>query len=263
MARLHRAREMSTAWPIPMLPGLGIPGNAACLILFAFLALADVAGATGRDFIDETMVAEAMRRGETGLELGADARVDRQDQLQGWYAGALEYGATRRWVAESVVKGLDRGRGMEFAGWAAETRYVVLEQTKFPVSVAPAVEWEIESDAAKHLLYERVLTPRVAVSRVFGGSLLTTGNAGVAWEFAPLRRSAFAWGLGARWPDRRPVAIGAEVSREALERITRIAPQVTLTLPEEMLVRLGGVFEVQQKLYHFIGRVVIERELEL
>jgi hypothetical protein len=222
-----------------------------------------LARATGRDFLDETLVAEGMRKGETGLELGADARVDRQDQLQGWYAGALEYGLTHRWVAESVVKGLDRGRGMEFAEWVAETRYLVLDQSKFPVSVAPAVEWEIESSAAKHLLYERVLTPRIAVSRVFSGNLLATGNAGIAWEFAPLRRSAFAWGLGARWPDRQPVAIGLEVSREALERITRIIPQMTLTLPNEMSVRIGGAFEAKHRLYHFIGRIVIERELEL
>jgi hypothetical protein len=220
------------------------------------------AGATGRDFLDETLVAEGLRRGETGIELGADARVDRQDQLQGWYAGALEYGITHRWVAESILKGLDRGRGMEFAGWVAESRYVVVDQSRFPVSIAPDLEWEIESNAAKHLLYERVLTPRVAVSRVFSGTLLTTANAGIQWSFAPTRRSAFAWGVGARWPDRQPVAIGAEVNREALDKITHIIPQMTLSLPNEMSIRMGASFEVQKRLYHFIGRIVVERELE-
>jgi len=253
MTRSHRTRA-----PRAARTSLLVLGLAACLV-----AGPSPARATGRDFLDETLVAEAMRRGETGLELGADARVDRQDQLQGWYAGALEYGVTHRWVAESVVKGLDRGRGMEFAGWVAETRYVIVDQSKFPVSIAPDVEWEIESNAAKHLFYERVLTPKVAVSRVFSGSFLATANAGIAWEFAPLRRSAFAWGVGARWPDRRPVAVGLEISREALDKVTHIVPQMTLSLPSEMAIRLGAGFETKQRLYHFIGRIVIERELEL
>src|SRR5262245_48338482 len=104
MTRSHRTRA-----PRAARTSLLVLGLAACLAA----AAPSLARATGRDFLDETLVAEGMRRGETGLELGADARVDRQDQLQGWYAGALEYGVTRRWVAESVVKGLDRGRGME------------------------------------------------------------------------------------------------------------------------------------------------------
>ena len=255
MTRSHRTRAPRAARPHLLVLGL-----AACL---ALAGLPSPAAATGRDFLDETLVAEGMRRGETGLELGADARVDRQDQLQGWFASALEYGLTHRWVAESVVKGLDRGRGVEFAGWVAETRYVIVDQSQFPVSIAPDVEWEIESNAAKHLLYERVLTPKVAVSRVFPGNFLATGNAGIAWEFAPLRRSAFAWGLGARWPDKHPVAVGLEVSREALDRVTHIVPQMTLRLPSEMSIRIGAGFEAKKRLYHFIGRIVVERELEL
>ena len=43
----------------------------------------------------------------------------------------------------------------------------------------------------------------------------------------------------------------------------RIIPQMTLTLPNEMSMRIGGAFEVKKRLYHFIGRIVIERELEL
>jgi len=233
-------------------------GLAACLSAFGV----SPARATGRDFIDETSIAEGMRKGETGIELGADGRVDIQEQLQGWFAGATEYGITHRWLAETVVKGLSRGRGMEFAGWNLETRYVAVTQEQFPVAVAGALEWEVESSAAKHLLYERVLLPRLIVSRVFSGTLLTTANGGLAWEIEPLHRTGFAWALGARWPDRRPVAFGAEVTREPLERATRITPQLHLNLGEAS-IRLGGSFGVHPRPYHFIARIIIERELEL
>ncbi|HEV8479633.1 MAG TPA: hypothetical protein VGR66_02470 [Candidatus Eisenbacteria bacterium] len=233
-------------------------GFTVCLATLA----ASPAGATGRDFIDETSIAEGMRQGETGIELGADGRVDIQDQLQGWFAGATEYGITQRWLAETVVKGLSRGRGLEFAGWNLETRYVAVSQEQFPVAVAGALEWEVESSAAKHLLYERVLIPRLIMTRVFSGTLLTTGNAGLAWEIEPLHRTGFAWALGARWPDRRPVALGAEVTREPLERATRITPQLHFNMGEAS-IRLGGSFGVHPRPYHFIARIVVERELEL
>jgi len=161
-----------------------------------------------------------------------------------------------------VVKGLSRGRGLEFAGWNLETRYVGATQEQLPVAVAGAVEWEVESSAAKHLLYERVLHSRLIVSRVFGGTLLTTANGGLAWEVEPLHRTGFAWALGARWPDRHPVAFGAEVTREPLERATRITPQFQLHLGESS-IRLGTSFGVHPRPYHFIARIVVERELEL
>jgi len=254
MTRPLRARAPRATRPDLALLALG---------LVACVAFPVAAWATGRDFADETLVAEGMRRGETGLELGADARVDSLDQLQGWFAGALEYGLTSRWVAETVVQGLSRGRGLEFAGWRLESRYVALEQPKLPFSVAAAAEYEVESNAAKHTLYERVLTPRLVVTRVFSGTFLVTGNAGIAWELDPVKRSRFAWAVGARWPDHEPVAVGAEITHEPLERATRIVPQVTLQLPNEMSIRMAGGFGVHPRPYRFIARIIVERELEL
>src|SRR5262249_14753153 len=122
------------------------------------------AWAVGRDFVDETMVAEGMRARETGLEFGADARVDTLDAMQGWFGIAAEYGLTSRWLLEGVGLGLNRGQGLELAGWRAETRYVLLEGDRAPVAAALALEWEVETPAAKHVLYERVLIPRLVLS---------------------------------------------------------------------------------------------------
>ena len=104
--------------------GLAARLPAGTAITFAGLALllstaSPRAWATGRDFVDETIVAEGLRARETGLELGSDARIDQDDRLQGWFACAVERGLTPRWVFEAVGLGLNRGQGLEAAGWRA------------------------------------------------------------------------------------------------------------------------------------------------
>jgi len=236
---------------------------AAALALAVFgSAAARPAGATGRDFVDETMVAEGMRRGETGLELGLDARVDQADALQGWFAAAMERGLTSRLVLEAVGLGLNRGQGLELAGWRAESRFVLLEGAHWPVAAAAALEWEVETPAAKHTLYERVLIPRLVVSRAFAHSILLTANGGGAWQYDPVRRWALAWAAGARWPDRGPVTAGLEVTREELDDVTRLVPQLSLDFPGETRVRMGGAFGLHGP-YRFIARIVLEKELDL
>jgi len=218
------------------------------------------AWAIGRDFVDETMVAEGMRARETGLEIGTDARIDTTDGMQGWFALAAEYGLTSRWLVEAVGLGLDRGQGLEPGGWRAETRYVLLEQDRAPVAAALALEWEVETSAAKHPLYERILIPRIALSRTFAGSVLTTANLGLAWQLDPVKRSKFAWAAGARWPDRGPVTAGLEITREPLDDATRLVPQLSLDFGEAR-VRMGGAFGIKGA-YRFIARIVVEKELD-
>jgi hypothetical protein len=237
------------------------PGILTVIVGLAALPCAHrPAWATGRDFVDETMVAEGMRARETGLEVGTDARIDKADAMQGWFGIAAEYGLTSRWLMEAVGLGLARGQGPELAGWRAETRYVLLEGDRAPVAAAAALEWEVETSAAKHLLYERVLIPRLVLSRTFGGSLLATANGGLAWQLDPVRRSAFAWAAGARWPDRGPVTAGLEITREPLDDATRLVPQLALDFGEARL-RMGGAFGLKGA-YRFIARVVLEKELD-
>ena len=232
----------------------------AAIAGIAILSSSRLAHATGRDFVDETMVAEGMRARETGLEFGTDARIDKSDAMQGWFGAAMEYGVTSRWLLEAVGLALDRGQGLEAAGWRAETRYVLLVGDRAPVAAAVALEWEVETSAAKHPLYERVLIPRLVLSRVFAGSLLATANGGVAKQLDPVERSAFAWAAGARWPDRGPVSAGLEITREPLDDATRLVPQLALDFGEAR-VRMGGAFGLKGP-YRFIARIVIEKELE-
>ena len=234
----------------------------AALVLLYSLVLASPARATGRDFVDETLVAEGMRRGEVGVEFGSDARIDQLDRLQGWFVGAVEVGLTSRWLVEGEGLALHRGRGLEAAGWRFETRCVLVDGSRFPVAAAAALEWEVETSATKHPLYERVLIPRLVVTRTLGGSLLLTANAGLARQIDPIERSAFAWAAGARWPDRGPVGAGIEITREPLDNMTRLVPQAAIELPGEMRVRLGTAFGLRGP-YTFIARAILEKEVEL
>ena len=246
-----------------MLRSLRASRAPATLVALLVLALSfSRAWATGRDFVDETMVAEGMRRGEVGVEFGSDARLDKFDRLQGWFLGAIETGLTSRWVLEAEGLALHRGRGLETAGWRAETRYVLLDGRTFPIAAAAAVEREVETSAAKHPLYERALISKLVLTRTFGGSLLVTVNGGLARLIDPVGRSAFAWAAGARWPDRGGVAAGVEITREPLDGMTRLVPQASVKLPGEMRVRLGTAFGLRGP-YTFIARAIVEKELEL
>jgi hypothetical protein len=217
------------------------------------------AHAIGRDFIDETLIAQGMRAGETGFEIGTEARIDKDDRMQGWFAAAVERGITSRFLIEAVVLGLDRGQGLELAGWRGETRYVVLEGERWPVAAALAFEWEVETGATKHPLYERILIPRLVLSRVLWNAMLTA-NGGVGKQLDPIVRSKFAWAAGVRWPDRGPVSAGLEMTREPLDDMTRLVPQLALDFGEAR-VRMGGAFGLRGA-YPFIARVVIEKELD-
>src|SRR5437773_4502233 len=123
--------------------------------------------ATGDDFVNEIQVAKALGSRELGFELGSDSRVDRDYRLQGWFTPELEVGITRAWVAEATASFVNRGRGLELGGWRGESRYVLLEQGRWPLALAAATEFETETTAAKHLSYERRFGMRVVVTRSF------------------------------------------------------------------------------------------------
>ena len=58
------------------------------------------------------------------------------------------------------------------------------------------------------------------------------------------------------------MSAGLEITREPLDDATRLVPQVALDLPGETRIRMGGVFGLRG-VYHFIARIVIEKELDL
>src|SRR5438045_101491 len=153
------------------------PWIAAALAVAMWIAgAAPMARATGRDFIDETLVAAGLGGREMGLELGADSRVDGDYRIQGWFTPELEVGITRAWLIEGVTSFVDRGRGLELGTWRAETRYVPFEEPRWPVGLGVSAEYQTELRAARRPFLERIVEARALVTRTSPGSVLATVN---------------------------------------------------------------------------------------
>ena len=240
-----------------------LPTRLRRLALVALLGLLapKAARATGDDFLDETLVARSLGRREIGVELGTDSRVDRDYRVQGWFNPELELGVTRAWVLEGVGSFVNRGRGLEFGGWKAESRYVLLEQSHWPVSVAVAGEYEVETVAAKHPTQERLFVSRAIVTRAFGRDLLATANWGWDRRLAPVTGGAPAVSVGVRYPETATISYGFEYHRQKLENLTRFGPNLRVRLPNRMLLRLGGIVGHGSRVYRFIGRAILEADL--
>jgi hypothetical protein len=188
------------------------------LVSAASAALAGRAGATSRDFIDETLVSQPFKARELGIEFGAETRLDSDYRLQGWYRWELESAPLSRWFLEAKLETTSRGAGLEWGGWSFGTRFRFLDAPRWPVDVSGAVEYEVETSAGKHPNYERELVPRLVVSRTFFGGLLATVDLGAASRLTPNPVTRFASGGGGalsgnraarRW-DRSPVRAARE-----------------------------------------------------
>jgi hypothetical protein len=237
---------------------VAIPRGIGALALI--LLIHATAHATGRDFIDETLVATRFGR-EFGVEMGADSRIDRDYRLQGWFTGELEMGLTRDLLVEAASSTINRGRGLEFGTWHAEARYLAFDQGRMPFALAAVGEYEVETRVAKHPGLERLLSWRGVATRTFAGSLLVTVNAGVARRLRPIHGTGRVYAFGVRYPDNGPIAGGFEYRENRLERETRLGPELRITLPQKRTLRLGVSFGQKPSPYRFIGRAIIETEL--
>lgn len=217
--------------------------------------------AIGRDFMDETLVAGTLKVRELGFQLGTDSRVDRDYRLQGWLWPELELGVTERWIVEGVASFVNRGRGLEFGTWRVESRYLVLQEPRWPLALAVSAEYEVETRAAKRLSLERMIDVRAIATRTFAGSLLATANWGIDRRLVPFPRTASMYAFGLRFPEPATIAIGFEYRHQTVESETRLGPMVRIRLPHDMKLRLGGSFGHKPSPYRFIGRVILETEL--
>jgi hypothetical protein len=248
---------------------LAFPATQALPAFPAFLALLTLllvlaprpALAAGCDFVNETLVARGLGGREMGVELVSESRLDRWYRLQGWFTPEFEVGVTRSWVLEGTASFINRGRGLEFGGWRGESRYVLLEEPRWPVALAVAAEYEVEAKAAKLLTQERVLVGRGMVTRTFAGSVLATFNWGWNHLLGPLHRTDSVQCAGVRFPENAPITYGFEYRRERLERLTQYGPSVRIRLPNKMQLRLGGFAGEGSRLYRFVGRAILEVDL--
>ena len=231
-------------------------------IAVACLCVATVAPATyatSRDFLDETLVSHSFKAHEVGLEMGLESRLDADYRLQGWYATEVEIGVTSRALIEMVGLYATRGQGLELGGWRTGARYRLLSAPRFPVDVTAAVEYEVETAVAKHPGTERILVPRVALSRTWR-EFTGTVNLGAQSRLSPSPRSRFLYGAGLRYPENSDLKAGVEFSHEPIEGSTRITPQIWIDFPGETRLRLGGVFGVDPRPYWLVARAIVETE---
>ncbi len=237
-------------------------GLAASLALCAVAFLASPVRATSRDFIDETLVSQPFRPRELGLEIGAESRLDMDYRVQGWYVPELEFAPTRRWFLEGKVQGVSRGQGLELGGWVLGTRYRLLDEARAFIDMTAVVEYEVETGVAKHPGYERLLVPRVALTRHVGDWLDLSADLGASSRLQPSPDTGFTYGFGARLYGSRPLAAGIEIAHEPVEKSTRLTPQLWLSLPGEARLRLGAAFELDPSQYRFAARAVLETEFD-
>jgi hypothetical protein len=233
---------------------------AVCYALGTLLCTADPVRATSRDFIDETLFSQPFKRREIGLEIGAESRLDIDYRVQGWYASEVEFAPTARLFLEAVVQGVSRGSGLELGGWILGSRYRLLPEERARVDVTAAIEYEVETGVAKHPGYERILVPRLAITRHLGERFDLSANLGTASRLQPAPSTGFAWGGGMRFNGGEPLAAGVEIAHEPTEKSTRITPQLWLRLPGEARLRLGSVFELNPTMYRFVARAILETE---
>ena len=232
----------------------------AVLWAVAFAMRPIPAGATGRDFLDETVLSRGFEAQELGFELGLESRLDIDYRVQGWYTTEIEFAPTSRLLLECVGQLADRGRGLDTGGWRAGMRYRLGRPWRSPVDVSAAVEFEYEPADAKRPSIERILVPRFVVSRVFADLVTMTANVGPAHRFGSFSDTRWAYSFGVRVPEGRPLEVGFEYVHEPLERSTRLAPQIWLMFPYHLRMRLGGVFGTEARPYWFTGRAIVEVE---
>ena len=226
-----------------------------------FLGAPATARATGDDFLNETLVAIPLGAREIGVEFNADSRIDRDYRMQGWFTTEFEAGVSRALMLEGRASYLNRGRGLEFAGWTGEGRLVAFEQGRMPLGMAAVVELESETSAAKHLGTERNVGFKAVATRTFRDAWLATANLGWQRAVVPTPRRGRTLALGVRFPERAEVTYGFEYRHEWMERLIEYGPSLRLRLPNHMRLRLGGFMGEGARRYRFIARAILETEL--
>ena len=233
------------------------------MLLVFGLGAARAARATGNDFLDETIVARGLERGEMGFELATDLRHDVLDHWQAFYQPAVEFGPTSRLTFELVSVFVSRGAGLEYAGWRGESRCRISNLETWPVQVALSLEYEVENSAAKHVVTEKSVRPGIVLSGEPVKKWLLTGNLGPGYllENLPLKaRTAANWALGLRYPEGGEFKAGFEVRHAGLERETRFSPQLWLELPGEIRIRAGFTVGRYSRPYRNLSRLIVEKE---
>ena len=207
------------------------------------------------DYLGDTFVFVTLDRGEVEAEYWVDWRSDPRGFL---HTAGLEYGVTDHFMLDlsaryaAPIDGADR-----FETEFVEMRYRFGNEGERPVDIAASVE--LENDRSDSATTHHLLEPRLVLSRDFLGWNATI-NFVDAIVLDESRRSAFEEAAGIRSPDFGRWNFGLEIQRErALERSTRILPQLWCRLSTDTYIKAGAGYSVSGANDHFL-RVAIETE---
>jgi len=190
------------------------------------------------DYLDETLVYLTLERNE----LEAEYWLDRGRHAASGahflrHNVAMEWGITDHWMVDGRATGIsDDGRSTEYDSSRVESRYRFLDEGDrlLDVAVSLEVNSERESDGSTTTAVE----PRLIISHDFGEKTNLTLNLS---EETPLDSGtpAFLAAFGNRIDLTRLVRVGSEFQYDFMAGAGAAIPQVWLTFPHEVTLKLG------------------------
>ena len=229
------------------------------VLAFSLLAVSR-AWAHRDDYIDETFVYQTLGAREREIEGWVEIHAGHDRRPRAWYTGAFEYGLTKRWTVDAAAQWVHDSEGLAFGRFRSETRYRFAEEGKGPLDVAVSLEYEAETRRATLGETERVLTPRLVLSRDLVPALNTTLNLDFPVSLSDEGDVRFRYAIGARYPAEGFVRAGAEFKRSPAEHNSILFPQLWFAFPDEVTLKVGTGIGLGSSDDPFVGRAVLETE---
>ncbi|HEY8668387.1 MAG TPA: hypothetical protein VIL86_17180 [Tepidisphaeraceae bacterium] len=210
------------------------------------------------DYIDETLVFLTLERHETEaeywLDFGRNSEKGR-DFLR--HNVAAEFGITDHWMVDGRATAIhELGDGFDFDSGRFESRYRFFDEGTLPIDIAISGEANMEREEDGSYLCG--LEPRLILSRDFGEAVNLTLNLQEEFPLNGKRRSrdlssdftslavplrsdqpAFVVSGGFRVTVSELIRIGSEARYNFETQEGAVIPQVWLTFPHDVTVKIG------------------------
>jgi len=228
------------------------------MLLISVVLYTGEASAHRDDYLNETLVYRTLERSELEAEYWFD--YGRQSGGHGNFSRhstAFEWGITDSWMVEgraTVVS--EEGQGTNFDSGRLESRYRFLNEGVLPVDIAAS--FEVNSERGSDGSTTVGIEPRLILSRDFGKKLNFTVNLS---EEIPLDSESpeFLVAFGSRFNWTKLVRAGSEFQYNFDEHSGSVIPQLWLSFPRDVTVKIGYSIGVDQEPDDFV-RAAIEVE---
>jgi hypothetical protein len=210
-----------------------------CLLLvsFAVVAWPYAALAHREDYLDETLVYQTLEHGEFEPEYWFDYGRQRDEGIDFMrHHVSAEYGLTEHWMIDARATMLKaESDGLRFDSARLETRYRFAEEGTLPVDIALSGEMNVERDEAG--VDRTAIEPRLILSHDFG-DLNFTLNLSEEIPFDS-RAPQFLIATGLRYDATKLFRCGSEFKYSLQEQQASVIPQIWITLPHDLTLKLG------------------------